>query len=73
MLFCFKTALDFSKIFDTMISPILTYNSEAWGVFTKSDFKKVTYNFVNVTYKLITRHLKLHALLNLVDSLKSLI
>ena len=21
------------------ISPILTYNSEAWGVFTKSDFK----------------------------------
>ena len=27
------------KIFDTMISPILTYNSEAWGVFAKSDFK----------------------------------
>ena len=22
-----------------MISPILTYNSEAWGVFIKSDFK----------------------------------
>ena len=52
-----------------MISPILTYNSEAWGVFAKSDFKswdtspieKVTYNFANVTYKLITRHLILHA------------
>ena len=28
-----------SKIFDTMISPILTYNSEVWGVYTKSDFK----------------------------------
>ena len=28
-----------SKIFHTMISPILTYNSEVWGVYTKSDFK----------------------------------
>ena len=28
-----------STIFDTMISPILTYNSEVWGVYTKSDFK----------------------------------
>ena len=28
-----------SKIFDIMISPILTYNSEVWGVYTKSDFK----------------------------------
>ena len=27
------------KIFDTMISPILTYNSEVWGLFIKSDFK----------------------------------
>ena len=27
------------KIFDTMISPVLTYNSEAWGLFIKSDFK----------------------------------
>ena len=26
------------KIFDTMISPILTYNSEIWGVYTKPDF-----------------------------------
>ena len=40
-----------------MISPILTYNSEVWGVFIKSDFKnigtphrlkKVTYSFVTV-------------------------
>ena len=29
-----------SKIFDTMISPILTYrNSEVWSAFVKSDFK----------------------------------
>ena len=28
-----------SKIFDTMISPILTYrNSEVWSAFAKSDF-----------------------------------
>ena len=27
------------KIFDTMIQPILTYNSEVWGAFVKSDFK----------------------------------
>ena len=27
------------KIFGTMISPILTYNSKVWGVFIKSDFK----------------------------------
>ena len=27
------------KIFDTMISPILLYNSEIWGGYVKSDFK----------------------------------
>ena len=27
------------KIFDTMISAILTYNSEIWGVYTKPEFK----------------------------------
>ena len=27
------------KIFDTMISPILTFNSEIWGVYAKPDFK----------------------------------
>ena len=38
-----------------MISPILTYNSEVWGAYVKSDFKswdssaieKLIYNFVN--------------------------
>ena len=33
-----KTALA-CKIFDTMISPILTYNGEIWGVYAKPDFK----------------------------------
>ena len=28
-----------SKLFDAMISPVLTYNSEIWGVYTKPDFK----------------------------------
>jgi len=28
-----------NKIFDMMISPILTYNSEIWGVCVKPDFK----------------------------------
>ena len=28
-----------NKIFDMMISPILTYNSENWGVYVKPDFK----------------------------------
>ena len=28
-----------NKIFDMMISPILTYNSEIWGVHVKPDFK----------------------------------
>ena len=29
-----------SQIFDTMIFPILGYNSEVWGIYTKQDFKK---------------------------------
>ena len=28
-----------NKIFDMMIPPILTYNSEIWGVYVKPDFK----------------------------------
>ena len=28
-----------NKIFDVVISPILTYNSEVWGAYTKSDLK----------------------------------
>ena len=27
------------KMFETMISPILTYNSEIWGLYAKPDFK----------------------------------
>lgn len=29
-----------SKLFDTMIAPILTYNSEVWGAYVKSDFNR---------------------------------
>ena len=29
-----------SQIFDTMVFPILSYNSEVWGMYTKQDFKK---------------------------------
>ena len=66
------------KMFDTMISLILTNNSEIWGVYTKLDFtsletvyqlKKLTYSFANVTLRLITRHLILHIGLNLADFL----
>ena len=28
------------KIFDRMIFPILSYNSEVWGMYTKQEFKK---------------------------------
>jgi hypothetical protein len=28
------------KIFDSIISPILSYNSEVWGAYTKNDFNK---------------------------------
>ena len=46
-----------SQIFDTMIFPILSYNSEVWGMYTKQDFKKwdssptekFTSSYVNVT------------------------
>ena len=57
------------KIFDTMISPILLYNSEIWGGYVKSDFKawdgsqieKHIYSFVNVILKLVIKHLMLRA------------
>ena len=29
-----------SQIVDTMVFPILSYNSEVWGMYTKQDFKK---------------------------------
>ena len=65
------------KIFDSMISPILTYNSEVWDAFVKSDFKSwnrsaienLIYNSINVIYKFITRHPILHVELNWVNSL----
>ena len=46
-LFSLRRHTNFSKlkpslaceIFDTMISPILLYNSEIWGSYVKSDFK----------------------------------
>ena len=59
------------KILDSMISPILTYNSEVWSAFVKSDFKswdssarKPIYNAVNA--------LGLHVELNSVNSPRSL-
>ena len=69
------------KIFDSMISPILTYNSEVWGAFVKSDFKswdssaigKTIYYSVNVIYKYITRQPTLLVELNSVNSPRSLI
>ena len=67
------------KIFDTMISPILTYNSEAFGCLhtirlqvlghSVHRLKKVTHIFVNVICKWITRLLKMRARLNLADIL----
>lgn len=60
-LFSWRPRIDFSslkpslfgKIFDRTTSPILTYNSKAWGVFINSGFlehlpEKITYSFVNV-------------------------
>ena len=39
-LFSLRRHTNLSKlIFDTMISPILTYDSEIWGVYAKPDFK----------------------------------
>ena len=61
------------KILDSMISPILTYNSEVWSTFVKSDFKswdssarKPIYNSVNaLVYKYTLARLStLHVELN---------
>jgi len=60
-----------------MISPILTYNSEVWSAFVKSDFKswessarKPIYNSVNaLIYKYTLARLPaLHVELNSVNS-----
>ena len=63
------------KIFDSMISPILTYNSEVWGLLlnqilspgTALQLKKPICNSVNVIYKYITRHPTLLVELNSVN------
>ena len=66
-LFSLRRHTDFSKlkpslankIFDTMISPILTYNSEVWGEFVKSDFKSWDKSGIEKT-KLCKRYLEVH-------------
>ena len=45
------------KIFDSMISPILTYNSEVWGAFVKSDLKSWD---SSATEKFCKRYLQVH-------------
>ena len=61
-----------------MISPILTYNSEVWGAFVKSDFKSWDNSEIEKTHLHfckrylevhITSRPMLHADLNLADSL----
>ena len=42
------------KIFDSMISPILTYNNEVWGAFVKPDFKSWD------SFAIEKTHLQLH-------------
>ena len=64
------------KIFDSMISPILTYNNEVWGAFVKSDFnswdsfaiEKTHLQLDCMIYKYTTRHRTLHVELNSVNS-----
>ena len=60
------------KILDSMISPVLTYNSEVCGAFEKSDFtswdsfaiEKTHLQFCKRYLEVITRHLILHVELN---------
>ena len=70
------------KILESMISPLLTYDSEVWSAFVKSDFKswdssarKPIYNSVNaLIYKYTMARLPtLHVDLNSVNSPRSLI
>ena len=49
------------KIFDSMISPILTYNSEVWGAFVKSDFKSWDSSAIAKTHlQFCKRYLQVH-------------
>jgi len=66
MLFLVCDDTDFSKlkpslacnIFDTMISPILIYYSDNWGVYAKPDFKAWDSSQIEQTHKS-----KIHTLL----------
>lgn len=49
------------KIFDSMISPNLTYNSEVWGAFVKSDFKSWDSSAIEKTHvQFCKRYLQVH-------------
>ena len=70
------------KILESMISPLLTYDSEVWSAFVKSDFKswdssarKPIYNSVNTLIYMYTlaRLPTLHVELNSVNSPRSVI
>ena len=55
-----KPSLAF-KIFDSMISPILTYNSEVWGTFVKSDFKSWDNSLIEKAHlQFCKRYLEVH-------------
>ena len=49
------------KIFDSKILPILTYNSEVWGAFVKSDFKSWDLSPIEKTHlQFCKRYLEVH-------------
>ena len=49
------------KIFDSMISPIVTYYSEVWGTFVKSDFKSWDNSPIEKAHlQFCKRYLKVH-------------
>ena len=48
-------------MFDTVIQPILTYNSEVWGAFVKSDFKSWEGSGIEKTHlHFCKRYLEVH-------------
>ena len=48
------------KIFETMISPILSYNTEIWGVYVKRDFKAWDNTLIEKTHwKFCKRYLEI--------------
>ena len=61
LIFCKLKPSLANKIFDTMISPILPYNSEVWGVFVKSDFKSWDNSGIEKTHLHFCKlHLEVH-------------